>query len=1506
LHTLSELLQHLEKDISWKDDNYVYFQIKENYPIHYSGMVYDFTMDGDPSFCTMCMAIHNSEIGRRFMPHRFRMVEPYNPIPNQFAGTWLPGNTYFRDFQTGDPMAEELSMGELRLPGEAYEKIHGMRMMQTRASSLGKSRDELVAEMLHVEEPISAHAEQIMEEGTEIHRKLQAKWKRLGILDAAELEIYDPELGISGHMDALLNLQGKQYATEIKSLSDERFDADKLYPSHLDQLNFYMHESGIHSGLMVYVNRDNPAEVRVTDVGYSPMRTLRTLRNVKQARAQVREMISTGEASRADLYDYTTRFEILSDIAPWSNEYRQLKSYLANNDQLTDSERERVAAARHRASVQKNRLELFPYRFRHANVEEESYTVKSILDANTILVNESEHPLRLAGVRASNQRITDYYGNPTDDKSPAELLFSQYGIRRGSKIRALVNADPLDRYANDLLLTQHAVVFAGGTNVNAALLESGVGTEKNEWTAAGVWARFTEAEIAKGARFEQISHLDTLINCIAPWTQVITSGGVKEARLLTTEDSILTSKGTYKPVVNVQTQPTGKHIVDIKIKSSNILITATEDHPILAVKHGRKLRIISHGTGKKLEPYGTDPKIEFIHAGQLESYDFVAFKPEVMEDSPTYTIDLAALNPERFSSNAEKVWVTCGTNGCAKRCLKDRYLTVTPQLARFLGYYAAEGCVSRGGNSTRLAYVIFTLHGDEISYIEDIKRLALSLGSTAVICTDPLSKAVHVRVGSCYLAEIANHFVGTQDNKHAPKELLTSNELRAEFVRGLLRGDGNKAGHSKYDFIGLVALNLLTWLRDVLYNLWKIPSAITLANDRTTSIFTNSKLLYGLTIGSWPELVEFVDGDCLYHKADATRSGRVLRNHVCVKDHILYRIDSVKESPYQGNTIDIEVQDDDTFATINADVHNTKFLKVRSPYEEYTRGQVFGKCVVAGTLIRTPNGIKPIEQIKVGESVLTHTGNWASVSEIISNPIESVEDGDGALTTIKAAWTFHEQTTTTNHQYLVVRPDNDVWESPTYKTYTQRWIPAKDIKPGDYVCIPLSKESENMLTFLAKVSTQPDETIWADNEYLYLQVKHTTNHTQENILVYDLVVDSEDHSFCTEMCVIHNSGGRWESFFSSYITPTVQSYAAKGAIGAGIGTAFFSSMFMRNRQLRGKAAVGGAIFGATVSIARQGLEGITGKPWIPSRTQKRRDIEEYYDILEYIKYRGLYESTASLAKKEEGTDVAALEDRARNLGNWRKEKIQQFTEARRNKLLEGGKGSEEEKILLDAIQDLKSRSEAHALGPIATQALLYQQKYRSTMYGASPSGPYMNIWLALPKYERELVAGFINDSTPEEREKIYRLLPDYEQRLLGNKMGIDEDRIPERKTLQEYFKEHTLPDEDWEGWNPDVDLEQLKTRTAVAEGLDPFDFGLYPQVVVEAQQETNEIPLPTVNGSSSDISNTLNSLLSGRGLKNLNVVVDVVPMPNASKDDLNINMKLRQDRMADLAAALAR
>jgi hypothetical protein len=74
------------------------------------------------------------------------------------------------------------------------------------------------------------------------------------------------------------------------------------------------------------------------------------------------------------------------------------------------------------------------------------------------------------------------------------------------------------------------------------------------------------------------------------------------------------------------------------------------------------------------------------------------------------------------------------------------------------------------------------------------------------------------------------------------------------------------------------------------------------------------------------------------------------------------------------------------------------------------------------------------------------------------------------------------------------------------------------------------------------------------------------------------------------------------------------------------------------------------------------------------------------------------------------------------------------------------------------------------------------------------------IYRALPKKDRPFFKYFMV-ATPEEREKILRLVPDNQRRLYQAKWGL---KLDDQKTIERYFATHYLPDASWEGWRPGV------------------------------------------------------------------------------------------------------
>lgn len=745
-------------------------------------------------------------------------------------------------------------------------------------------------------------------------------------------------------------------------------------------------------------------EARLPGGGFARLNREDVLRSWANAPMDLKQAILRGEVSPYEFYDVYTRFKILADVAPYSSQYRYYADLLTKNKELIPEGRyEEFQRIKREVSAVKKRLRVFPYKFKDAQLIKEQVTIARILDNNTFLTLEyPDNPIRLAGIYVPSGRndklaqAAGFYihsqlmpGTTVTIGYTADPLkkFSDDTLRT---IRAVVWVDGVN-LNRELLELGYAREkdddSPAGIHARYSPVEIAVGS---------LWERFAHMDtpIHCVAPWTEVITSDGVVAAgdLKPGAYVLTHTGhykkvvdvrpqpagkrVVEVKLsssniplvVTDDHPILACRHVRKKRVTsrsrgVKLEPWDRNVIqrqryEVANRVLELLVagwngTKEQMARELGVSRSYLARVmdmlaadgkIRRGNNRRALPvvvnperYDTSPgpKLEFIHAGDLRPYDYVVYRPREMPESTPPLIDLAALNPDRFAVIGDEVTTTLHggaprTNGTKL----PRFLPVTTELARLMGYYAAKGCI--GNNASNYAQIVsFVFNRSETRYADDVANLLRRVfgKEPRVVVGDT---TIRVELSLAFAAELLKHYVGEKEQKRVPEELLTTRDLRAEFIRGLLRGDGLKASRTvPYSELGMVALNILLWVRDALFHLWRIPAAIALGIVRNHP-------LYVLRIGSYPQLVEFVDGEGPCPNGPFERDVES-RTSAAVGEFIFYRVESVSESEYQGGTIDIEVEGDDTFATLNADVHNTKFLQVRSPLEMYWREDLYGK-----------------------------------------------------------------------------------------------------------------------------------------------------------------------------------------------------------------------------------------------------------------------------------------------------------------------------------------------------------------------------------------------------------------------------------------------------------------------------------------------------------------------------------------------------------------------------------
>jgi len=421
--------------------------------------------------------------------------------------SWIPYN-YGLEYHVGDPY-NKIAMGEVRLPGAAYEKAHGLDIMglKMRGSMVGYDESKITQYLLGMTEATTGAQEDILKGGTAAHERIQKEFERKGILLAAEYEIFNKQHNVSGTIDAIVASGNDQAIVEIKTKANEEALARVEAPQreHLEQLMFYMGTTGIKTGYLHYATRDHPVggPSKVFKIDYSQEIFDYTMRKIERARSVVRNMVGSGIISKEELYSPMDRFRILADVAPYSKEYEYYKQYLSNTLDQGSEERKEFSQIKREASAVKRKVDFSPYRFKYSDIQKKTVVVSKVLEPGVFRAVGVSEPIRIAGAK---------FARGQTEAGDASREFLNKYIYPGAVVNIGYAADKARRVEKDTYGSMHAAVWTlGGTNVTREALKEGVAEEKaNDYRPASVHARFTETEIAAGKVIETASHFNLL------------------------------------------------------------------------------------------------------------------------------------------------------------------------------------------------------------------------------------------------------------------------------------------------------------------------------------------------------------------------------------------------------------------------------------------------------------------------------------------------------------------------------------------------------------------------------------------------------------------------------------------------------------------------------------------------------------------------------------------------------------------------------------------------------------------------------------------------------------------------------------------------------------------------------------------------------------------------------------------------------------------------------------
>lgn len=314
--------------------------------------------------------------------------------------------------------------------------------------------------------------------------------------------------------------------------------------------------------------------------------------------------------------------------------------------------------------------------------------------------------------------------------------------------------------------------------------------------------------------------------------------------------------------------------------------------------------------------------------------------------------------------------------------------------------------------------------------------------------------------------------------------------------------------------------------------------------------------------------------------------------------------------------------------------------------------------------------------------------------------------------------------------------------------YPKRFTPYQIINPDRKAQI--LSENENIKA--AAEYTLPERALGGLWEYI--SHGHSALHTK--LLNYRTPVEDYERTQ-----LYGSQSAFWNHPFRDFVSPYVTSMSSltspvQGFFSAATGAGVFLGP--------GYALMGGAL-GSIMGAVGGLTQHLTDKKWIPKKVRDQRKLNEYFDKIEYEKYKRLYDIT--------GDD--------------------------------------------DYLQ--KTNETMLGVNPFGIDREGWTSIYRAMPYQETP---FVSAFIRTPPGpERDKIRASVPDGVRQILEAKWAQM---DNRNAPNEMYLtDAEKAGE---LTRYFKSHYLPARDWTGWNPDTPMEDIKMQTMEREGMDAHSAGL--------------------------------------------------------------------------------
>jgi DNA repair photolyase len=227
-------------------------------------------------------------------------------------------------------------------------------------------------------------------------------------------------------------------------------------------------------------------------------------------------------------------------------------------------------------------------------------------------------------------------------------------------------------------------------------------------------------------------------------------------------------------------------------------------------------------------------------------------------------------------------------------------IKINNDFLRFVGYYLAEGCVSKYKNRPNSYTLTISFHENEKNYIKDVQDISYRLfGIKPTVCKIKEDKSIHVCISNSIISLLFSKLFGC--NSHSMRLpssfLFLPLEKQKELLKGALRGDGTKVDEPRFT----------TTSGDLAQQFMYI-----LTRMRIVPMLSYSSKRYGRPSYEIRASSKFKNSFIkLWGEGDNIKEGHFFAS---INDkHIFIPIRSISNEPYRGSVFNLSVSNDKTY-----------------------------------------------------------------------------------------------------------------------------------------------------------------------------------------------------------------------------------------------------------------------------------------------------------------------------------------------------------------------------------------------------------------------------------------------------------------------------------------------------------------------------------------------------------------------------------------------------------------